>query len=69
MRCGWACFLESSIWFILLSKFLRWSLVIFIIKGFRIIVFIFINKDEDNSPKTLNDDLFWISEELRLWLE
>ena len=48
-----------------LSKFLRRSLMIFIIKGFQTIAFIFIvisttrtkkiNKDEDNSPKTLND--------------
>ena len=31
--------------------------MIFIIKGFRTLVFIFIanNKDENNSPKTLND--------------
>ena len=36
---------------------MRRSLLIFIIKGFRTIVFIFIfiNKDEDNSPKTFND--------------
>ena len=34
--------------------------MIFIIKGLRTIVFIFIlnnNKDEDNSPKTLNDKI------------
>ena len=40
----------------ILSKFLRRSLMIFIIKGFRTIVFIFIvisTKDEGNSPKTL----------------
>ena len=41
-----------------LSEFLKQSLMIFIIKGFRTIVLIFIvnNKDENNSPKTLNDE-------------
>ena len=29
--------------------------MIFIIKGFQTIIFIFIVKDKDNSPKTLND--------------
>ena len=49
-------------WKYLLSKFLRWSLMIFIIKGFRTIVLIFTvislrnnYKNEDKSPKTLND--------------
>ena len=47
-----------------MSKFLRRSLMIFIIKGFWTIVFIFIiiptinnNRDEDNSLKTLNDKI------------
>ena len=37
--------------------------MIFIIKGFRIIVFIF--KDEDNSMKTLNDNRSFLLVDLR----